>query len=255
LPDASLAWFYSGLSATAIELPSLPDNKKVGRALAVMPHDSSYTIAASSMTTDEVWLFEVDSTGVVALTGCITGPSQFGRLLASGKFSVETMESLLIADATTVYAIQGPSLILPPPNGTPSCIDIASAQLIAKAGCASFNDVNGCGGQPFASAITAANLDGTGLDELVIGVGEAVVRGESAAGAVLAYSLDNGSFRVTDSLFVSSATSGDRLGMSVTAVPAGNVDRIAAGAPGDNSVMEFFCNSLVPAASKAARCP
>jgi len=255
LPDASVAWFYGGSNAVPVELPMLPDGKKVGRALAVIPHGTRYTVAASSMTTDEVWLYEIDASAAASLTGCIQGPSQFGRLLATGRFDSDDTDDLLIADGTTVYSIAGTSLVSLVPSGTFSCTDLSSMQLIAKASCASVKDLNGCGAQPFASAIVAANLDGTGVEALVIGVQEATVRGESSAGAILVYKLNSGAFEVTDGLFVSSATSGDRLGTSVAAVPTGNVDRIAAGVPGDNSVMEFFCNSLVPAGSKAARCP
>jgi hypothetical protein len=254
-PDASLAWFYPGSTATAIELPALPDGKYVGRALAVIPHDSSYTIAASSQTTNEVYLFEVDATGTPSLTGCLAGPEQFGRLLSSGMFNVGlSVTSLLVADAKTIYAIDISSSALPAANATPTCVDVAATNAVI-ASCASVGNVNGCGTQPFAASIAAANLDGLDIDELVVGVPDANVRGESSAGAVFVYARDGNEFKVTDGLFVSSATSGDRLGTSVAAAPAAGIDRIVAGAPGDNSVMEFFCNSRVPADAKAARCP
>jgi len=254
-PDASLAWFYPGSTATAIELPALPDGKYVGRALAVIPHDSSYTIAASSQTTNEVYVFEVDATGTPSLTGCLAGPEQFGRLLSSGKFTVgSSATSLLVADAWTIYAIDVSPSALPAPSATPTCIDVAATNAV-KASCASIGNVDGCGSQPFAASIAAANLDGIDIDELVVGAPETNVRGESAAGAVFVYARDGNEFKVTDGLFVSSATSGDRLGTSVAAAPAAGIDRIVAGAPGDNSVMEFFCNSRVPAGAKAARCP
>ena len=254
-PDASLAWFYPGSSATAIELPALPDGKYVGRARAVIPHDASYTIAASSQTTNEVYLFEVDATGTPSLTGCLAGPEQFGRLLSSGMFDVGlSVTSLLVADAKTIYAIDISSSALPAANATPTCIDVAATNAV-MASCASVGNVNGCGTQPFAASIAAANLDGLDIDELVVGVPDANVRGESSAGAVFVYARDGNEFKVTDGLFVSSATSGDRLGMSVAAAPAAGIDRIVAGAPGDNSVMEFFCNSRVPADAKAARRP
>ena len=254
-PEASLAWFYPSSSPFAFELPSLPDGKKPGRAVAVIPHDTGYAVLVSSMTTDELWLYAVDSTPSATLTGCIQGPAQFGRLLSTGNFDGDGIDDLLVADGTTVYAIAGSSLVTFSASSITECTSVASLQLLATASCANLKDVIGCNSQPFASAITSANLDGTGTDELVIGVAEAVVRGESAAGAVLAYTLENGTFVVKEGLFVSSAAGGDRLGTSVAAVPAGNLERIAAGAPGDNSVMEFFCNSLVPAESKAARCP
>ena len=106
-----------------------------------------------------------------------------------------------------------------------------------------------------AAAVAAANLDGTAPDELVIGDPNTVVRGENAAGAVFIYQLQGGAFNVNGGLYVSSATAGDRLGTSLVAAPVGKVETVMAGSPGDNSVMAFYCNSLLPAESKSARCP
>ena len=256
LPDAPALWFYDESNTLPVELPSLPDNQKAGRALAMIPYAGGTVVAASSLTTDDtVWLFQVVANTTAALTGCIRGTSQLGRLLATGEFDSDDVDDLLVADASTVYVIAGSSLAALPANGTPTCIDINSTQIIAKTGCANLTDLNGCVGQGFASSISAANLDGIPPDELVVGVPDAVVRGESAAGAVFIYGIHGTSFSVADGLFVSSATAGDRLGTSVTTAPISNVDAVLAGAPGDNSVMEFFCNSLMPAESKSARCP
>jgi len=211
--------------------------------------------ASSSNPADTVWFYQIDSGTVPVLTSCIQGPSQFGRLLATGKFDADDIDDLLVADTTTVYLIAGSSLVAQTSNGTPTCTSIDSAQVIAKVGCSELTDLNGCAGQPFAAAIAAANLDGTGPDELVIGDPNSVVRGENAAGAVFIYQLQGGTFSVKGGLYVSSATAGDRLGTSLVAAPVGKVETVMAGSPGDNSVMAFYCNSLLPAESKSARCP
>lgn len=254
-PDASLAWFYTGSNAAPIELPALPDGKKVARAIAVIPNDttgSTYMIAASSQTTNEVFVFDVDATRTATVAGCLTGPDQFGRLLGTGDFGIVSRAALLVADATTIYAIDGSSLVQALANGASPCTDVSSTTFV-KATCATDANVDGCSARPFPASMTAASLD-LG-EELIVGVPEATVRGESAAGAVFIYSLAGGTFEAVESLFVSSATSGDRLGTSVAAAPGSGLDRIVAGAPGDNSVMEFFCNSLVPASAKSSRCP
>ena len=162
LPDAGAIWFYDDSTSPAIELPSLPNNQSAGSALALIPYASGYMIAASSAgSVDTVWLFQVDATATPSIVGCLQGSSQLGRLLATGNFDSDDTDDLLVADSTAVYAIAGSSLAALQPNGNPTCTPIASAQVIAKATCANLTDLNGCVGQDFASAIAAANLDGS----------------------------------------------------------------------------------------------
>ncbi len=261
LPDAAAIWFYADSSVQPVELPSLPNAQTAGRALAVIPYYDSdnnmaYIVAASSVTSnDTVWLFQVVPSATPSIVGCLSGSPQFGSLLATGNFDSDGIDDLLVADSTAVYAIAGSSLKALQPNSTPSCTPIGSAQVIARATCANLTDLNGCVGSGFASSIAAANLDGNPPDELIVGVQDTAVRGESAAGAVFLYRMGNKSFDVADGLFVSSASSEDRLGTSVATAAVSAVDSVLAGSPGDDSVMEFFCNRLMPAASRSARCP
>ena len=256
LPDAASIWFYDDSTAKPVELPSLPGNQTAGSALAIIPYADGHVIAASSVGSgDTLWLYQVGSGTAPAIVGCLQGPARLGRLLATGNFDSDATDDLLVADATTVYAIAGSSLAALQPNSNPTCTQIDSAQVIARSTCANLTDLNGCVGEGFASAIVAANLDGVAPDELVVGVQDTVVRGENAAGAVFLYSLRNSRFDVADGLYVSTATAGDRLGTAVAAAPVSGVEGVLAGSPGDNAVMEFFCNKLMPANSKSARCP
>ena len=256
MPDANELWFYSGTDATPVELPPLPNSQSAGQALAIVSYGTGYVVAASSSNpADTVWFYQIESGTAPVLTGCISGPSQLGRLLATGKFDADDIDDLLVADATTVYLIAGSSLVVSSPGSVPACTSLDSARVIAKVTCSALTDLDGCVGQPFAAAVAAANLDGTAPDELVIGDPNTVVRGENAAGAVFIYQLQGGAFNVKGGLYVSSATAGDRLGTSLAAAPVGKVEGVMAGSPGDNSVMAFYCNSLLPADSKSARCP
>jgi hypothetical protein len=115
-------------------------------------------------------------------------------------------------------------------------------------------NLNGCNGEPFATAIAAGNLDGMSPDELLVGVPNTIVRGENAAGSVFVYAPGNGSFVPEDGLYISSAAAGDRLGTSLAVASQGQVDAIFAGAPGANSALAFYCNSRMPAQSKSSRC-
>ncbi len=256
MPDANEVWFYNGTDADPVELPQLPNGQSAVQSLAIVSSSTGHVVAAgSSNPADTVWFYQIDSGATPLLTSCIQGPPQFGRLLATGKFDTDDIDDLLVADATTVYLIAGSSLVALPPNSTPTCTSIDSAQVIAKVGCSGLTDLDGCGGQPFAAAIAAANLDGTAPDELIVGAPNTIVRGENAAGAVFIYQLSGSTFDVKGGLYVSSAAAGDRLGTSLAAAPVGKVDAVMAGTPGDNSVMAFYCNSLLPAESKSARCP
>ena len=144
------------------------------------------------------------------------------QLLATGNFDGDNIDDLVVADATTVYIIAGSSLATLQPDDTLTCVSIDSVNILAKVGCSNFTNLDGCAGQVFASAIMGANLDGTGPDELVVGVPDTIVGGESAAGAVFIYAfptLPDGSLPVKDVLYVSSASAGDRLGSSLATAP------------------------------------
>lgn len=264
MPDAATIWYYDGANPTPVVLPSLPNDQSAGRALAVLVTDSVNIVAASSVTPDDtIWFFQIDANVTPTLIGCVQGQSQFGRLLTTGNFDDDGIDDLVVADATSIYVIAGSSLAAWQPSDPSSCASIDSLQVLAQAGCANLPNLQGCVGQTFASAIAAANLDGTGPDELVVGVPDTIVRGETAAGAVFIYALHDGNLTAEDGLYVSSASAGDQLGTSVATSPVAGVDAgvdttvagIIAGAPGDNAVMAFYCNSLMPAEAKSARCP
>jgi hypothetical protein len=256
LPDANIIWFYDGTSLLPTAMPSLQSSQSAGQTLAVLVSNSGYIVAAgSSVPPDTVWFFQTATDGSAVLTSCVTGHAGFGRLLTTGKFDADDLDDLVVADATSIYVVAGSSLIALQANGTSTCTTIDSVQLIAKAQCSTWTNLNGCVGQTFATAVMTANLDGTGTDELVVGVPDTTVRGETAAGAVFIYGTNSGGMNVEDGLYVSSASAGDRLGSSLAAVPLSGVEGVLAGAPGDNSVMAFYCDSLMPAASKSARCP
>jgi len=103
VPDANEIWFYSGADATPVELPQLPNNQSAVQALAIVSYATGHVVAAgSSNPADTLWFYQIDSGATPVLTSCIQGPSQFGRLLATGKFDADDIDDLLVADATTV---------------------------------------------------------------------------------------------------------------------------------------------------------
>ncbi len=256
VPDASSIWFYDGVDPLPVDLPAPPDGQVAGRALAIISDPAGYLVAASSVTPDNnVWLYRVKNDRTTALVACIQGVAQFGRLLTTGQFDDDDIDDLAVADGQSVTIIKGSALSSLADNGDATCTALDKTQVIGQVQCAQWSVLDGCAVQPFAASLASGNLDGAGPDELLIGVPNTSVRGESAAGAVFIHSVANGSFRTVQGLYVSTASSGDLLGSSIAVAHESDIDAVIAGAPGSNSVMAFYCDSLMPAQSKSARCP
>jgi hypothetical protein len=255
VPEAALAWFYDGVDSAPIELPALPDGDVTGQSLAVIADGSGYWVAASSEVPEQtIWLYRVDADRTASLAGCVEGPVQFGRLLATGSFDGDALDDLAVADEKSVVVVKGSSLTSMAGNSGSVCVPLASLEQLGHAECTQLPDLDGCAGAPYAMSLASGNLDATGPDELIIGAPNTSVRGEGSAGAAFIYAAGSDALRVVQGLYISTASAGDWLGKSVAVAQLGGIDTVLAGAPGDNTVMAFFCNSLMPAGSKSSRC-
>ena len=256
VPDASVILYYDGVEPVPVELPTLPYGQVAGRAVAVIGEPTGYLIAASSIDPDNnVWLYRVKDDRTTALVGCIQGPAEFGRLMATGNFDDDEVDDLAVADEQSVTIIKGSSLSSIADSANITCTSLDATQIIGPVQCSRWSVLDGCAAEPFAESLASGNLDGVGPDELIVGVPGTSVRGESAAGAVFIHSTASGSVRTVQGLYVSTASSGDLLGNSIAIAHVSDIDTVIAGAPGISSVMAFYCNSLMPAQSKSARCP
>jgi len=236
-------------------LPALPDNNLAGRALAVIGDGDGYWVAAGSVTTDNsIWLYRVNGDRTAILAGCIEGSAQFGRALATGNFDADAIDDLAVADNQRVVLIRGSNLASVAESAGGPCTPLDAVQVIGSASCTQLPDLDGCAGSLYASAIATGNLDALGPDELIVGAPNTSVRGEESAGAVFIYAWSNEALHVAQGLYVSSAASGNLLGTSVAIAHTADIDTVVAGVPGDNTVMAFYCNSLMPAQSRSARC-
>jgi hypothetical protein len=223
--------------------------------LAVIGDGSGYVVAAGSVnTTDTLWLYRVNGDRTTTVAGCIQGADQFGRLLATGDFDGDNVDDLAVADAQQVVLLNGSSIMTATQNSTDGCTSLDALTLIGKAQCSQVPDLDGCAGVPYAAALATGNLDGAGPDELIVGAPNTSVRGEAAAGAAFIYTWSNSTVQIAQGLYVSTATSGNLLGTSLAVAHVSDIDTVMAGAPGDNAVMAFYCNSLMPAQTKSARC-
>ncbi len=255
LPEAGLAWFYDGTDSRPIELPLLPDGDVARLSLAVLADGSGYWVASGAKTPEQtIWLYRVNADRTASLAGCVEGPLQFGRLLATGNFDLDALDDLAVATDTGVVLIKGSSLFANAGNSGTLCVPLDRLERIGQAECAQLPDLDGCAAAPFAMSLASGNLDGTSPDELIVGASNTSVRGEGSAGAAFIYAAGSDALRVVQGLYVSTASGGDGLGKSVAIAQLGGIDTVLAGAPGDNSIMAFYCNSLMPAASKSARC-
>jgi|GEM_PF-2151766 len=255
VPDAGMSWFYDGLDPNPIELPPVPDGNAAARSLAVMREGSGYRVVAGLVTPDQtIWTYRVNADRAASSAGCVQGPAQFGRVLATGTFDDDAFEDLAVADAQHVFVLGGASLagLEAPSSGV--CTSLEGLAQLRRAECQQLPDLDGCAGSPYPMALAAGNLDATGPDELIVGAPNTSVRGEGTAGAAFVYASNSDALRIVQGLYVSTAVSGNWLGKSVAIAELGGIDTVLAGAPGDNAIMAFYCNSLMPAASKSARC-
>lgn len=255
VPNAQATWFYDGIDPTPIELPALPGNQVAGRALGVIGDGNGYWVIAGSVTTDNsVWLYRVNGDRTATLAGCIEGSAQFGHALATGNFDDDAIDDLAVADDQRVVLIRGSNLASVAENVAGPCTPLDAVQVIGSASCTQLPDLDGCAALPYAEALATGNLDALGPDELVVGAPNTSVRGEEAAGAVFIYTWSNDALHVAQGLYVSTAASENLLGTSVAISHTAGIDTVVAGVPGDDTAMAFYCNSLMPAQSRSARC-
>jgi hypothetical protein len=150
--------------------------------------------------------------------------------------------------------MKGSSIAAVAQSAAGSCASIDTLGLIGNTQCSQLPDLDGCAGSPYAAALVTGNLDASGPDELIVGAPLTSVRGEGGAGAAFIYRWSSSNLQVVQGMYVSTAAGGNLLGTSLAVAHVSDIDTVMAGAPGDNTVMAFYCNSLMPAQTKSARC-
>jgi hypothetical protein len=184
-------------------------------------------------------VFHQDSTGI---PGEIEDGDRFGGALARGDFNGDLIDDLVIAapeeaigsvsDAGYLYVLLG-GATGPSPDNTPD----ARIDWHADAGPLDFGTGNG---DEFGAAITAADFDDDGYDDLAIGIPGRSVGGDDNAGAVaIMFGASGGITGVRTSLISQddsrwmAAESGDRFGSALASgdFNADGFDDLAASAP------------------------
>jgi hypothetical protein len=257
-PSVKLAFAYPPGTVEPVELtPPDPAPESYGSVVAAWTSGDARLYAVAAPTAGELYLFREQS-GAADFIGCLGGPTNFGRALATGVvLGDDSTPDLAVTDERLVYVLDGQKLAELPEASSVNCSlgALPEGALISSFTCGSTDDIEGCDVSRFGETLAIGDLDGDGDGELAVGAPGMTVRGESNAGAVLVWDLEApGEIEFTEAKFISSAEENDQLGSSLVLPRVGERNIIAAGAPGNAKVALFYCSTLLPAGAEGDRC-
>jgi hypothetical protein len=256
--SVELAFAYPPGTVEPVELtPPGGAPESYGTEVAVWTSGESRVYAVAAPQAGELYLFR-EQAGAAEFIGCLGGSPSFGRALATGVvLGDDSTPDLAVTDENLVYLFDGQKLADLPAASTASCslAALPDGALISSFSCGSTDDIEGCEASRFGQTLAIGDLDGDGDGELAVGAPGMTVRGESNAGAVLVWDVEErGETELAEAKFISSAEENDELGASLVLPRVGERNIIAAGAPGNGKVVLFYCSSLLPAGAEGERC-
>ncbi len=250
LPSAGAVWWYPPSSDKPLLLTAPTGRQGWGAAMALSWYDGRRLLFIADAAGKSVDVLELMDDATVTQLGCVSDATAFASRLALGRFDKDAAPDLALSGAGKVQVIPGTKWA----GLSPTCSAVKTVTAVPPAGCQEDEEVANCAAGEFGSSLAAADLDDDGRDELLVGAPGLSVRGESAAGAVFALQLGSKQFQRSDVFFVSSASSGDRLGSSVAAISLDGPDALVAGASGGGKSIAFYCSELAVNSSRSGRC-
>ena len=255
LPDVPLVWWYPTSNSSPLEI-SVPQDAQsgFGASLGLMRGpNGGWLLSVGEPDAARIWLFSATSTDST-LVGCLSGPEGFGRTQTVGEFDELTGDDLAVSDADRAYVISSNGLSDRAAAAPTQCVDIGDLPFLAELACAERDEVRDCANGDFGTAMSSADLDDDGRDEILVGAPGLEVQGKHNAGAVAVFGHLDNDFVLADYFRVSTAESGDRLGSSVAPVALSRPDAVVVGAPGKNRLFGFYCSELWPSDLDSPRC-
>jgi hypothetical protein len=256
VPENPSLWFYAPDAAqpVTIALPT-PVGASFGATLAVSGSGAQRRVWVGEPEAAILHVYTVDSTGVARGATCIQGPRQFSSALAIGHFAPDGAEDIAVASDEAIVAIHDISNLVLSEDPAAPCVALSDLATVSEPlTCEALSSSSNCSSLFSDATLAAADVNGDGLDELVVGTPSAPDRSHDAAGRVYVVQITPTTLEVLQGLTPSSIESGDRFGSSIVGVPLSRPEVILAGVPGGNKLAALFCTNLLVNGQGGTRC-